>query len=358
MLRPRRSTFRSQSPFTILLETVPPVFHIGLVSCLAYYAFAMNPYSTEWKVSAVFVVGQIALNWFSFLANKSSVIPNPKNFPGYMHKYPAQDPEKRRKEEEEGRVATCTTFSRDKWRECETCDMHVPADTRFETKSESLYVVLNRRNVPFICRHCGHCRRCINFLDHHCYFLGHCVGRTNMRFFIVYAFYASLGSGLGTYNLMEVMKFYRTFISLECGYYFLPYIIVMYMLGRAMAFEVFYVALINFGAGACVSCAFFFTTSAYRSLIGYNPVEERKKRNNENYVVRIDRPTDDGERGPLHHFREVFGDFGLFHFVFPFTPFEGQPTPVEGYRRVISYNHDFVLNGMVHTSDVNLSHLE
>ena len=134
MLRPRRSTFRSQSPFTILLETVPPVFHIGLVSCLAYYAFAMNPYSTEWKVSAVFVVGQIALNWFSFLANKSSVIPNPKNFPGYMHKYPAQDPEKRRKEEEEGRVATCTTFSRDRWRECETCDMHVPADTRFDSK--------------------------------------------------------------------------------------------------------------------------------------------------------------------------------------------------------------------------------
>ena len=179
-----------------------------------------------------------------------------------------------------------------------------------------------------------------------------------MRFFIVYAFYASLGSGLGTYNLMEVMKFYRTFISLEFGYYFLPYIIVMYMLGRAMAFEVFYVALINFGAGACVSCAFFFATSAYRSLIGYNPVEERKKRKNENYVVRIDRPTDDCERGALYYFREVFGDFGLFHFVFPFSPFEGQPTPVEGYRRVISYNHDFVLNGMVHTSDVNLSHLE
>ena len=133
MLRPRRSTFRSQSPFTILLETVPPVFHIGLVSCLAYYAFAMNPYSTEWKVSAVFVVGQIVLNWFSFLANKSSVVPNPKNFPGYMHKYAAQDPEKRRKEEEEGKVAYCTTFSRDRWRECETCDMHVPADTRFDS---------------------------------------------------------------------------------------------------------------------------------------------------------------------------------------------------------------------------------
>jgi len=332
-MRPRRSTFRSQSPLTILLETIPPVFHISLVSCLAYYAFAMNPYSTEWKVSAVFVVGQIALNWFSFLANKSSVIPNPKNFPGYMHKYEAQDPERRRKEEE---VKSSTTFSRDRWRECETCDMHVPADTR----------------------HCGHCRRCIHFLDHHCYFLGHCVGRNNMRFFIVYAFYASLGSGLGTYNLMEVMKFYRTFISLEFGYYFLPYVIVMYLMGRAMAFEVFYVALINFGAGACVTCAFFFATSTYRSLIGYNPVEERKKKNNHSYVVRIDHPADEGGRGLLDHFREVFGDFGLIHFLFPFTPFDGQPTPVEGYRRVISYNHDFVLNGMVHTSDVNLSHLE
>ena len=179
-----------------------------------------------------------------------------------------------------------------------------------------------------------------------------------MRFFIVYAFYASVGSGLGTYNLMEVMKFYRTFISLEFGYYFLPYIAVMYLLGRAMAFEVFYVALINFGAGACASCAFFFSLATYRSLVGYNPVEERKKRKNDNYVVRMDQPPGEDERGPLDHFRDVFGDFGIFHFLFPLSPFDGQPAPVEGYRRVISYNHDFVLNGMVHTSDVNLSHLE
>ena len=45
------------------------------------------------------------------------------------------------------------------WRECETCDMHVPLRTH----------------------HCGHCGRCIYALDHHCYFLGHCVGRFNLR---------------------------------------------------------------------------------------------------------------------------------------------------------------------------------
>ena len=90
MLRPRRSTFRSQSPLTILLETIPPVFHVGLVSCLAYYAFAMNPYSTEWKAAALFVVGQIALNWLFFISNRVAIQYNfcwpefwPENWPQF-----------------------------------------------------------------------------------------------------------------------------------------------------------------------------------------------------------------------------------------------------------------------------------
>ena len=46
------------------------------------------------------------------------------------------------------------------WKECESCDMH----------------------VPIISHHCSHCRKCIYALDHHCYFLGHCVGRANLRY--------------------------------------------------------------------------------------------------------------------------------------------------------------------------------
>ena len=53
---------------------------------------------------------------------------------------------------------------RSTWKECEACDMH----------------------VPLLSVHCSHCRKCIYALDHHCYFLGHCIGRGNQRFFIVF----------------------------------------------------------------------------------------------------------------------------------------------------------------------------
>ncbi len=53
------------------------------------------------------------------------------------------------------------------------------------------------------------------------------------------------------------MKFYRTFWSAsEIGYYFFPYTAAMYLLGRAAAFETFYVALINFGAASTGACIF------------------------------------------------------------------------------------------------------
>ena len=45
--------------------------------------------------------------------------------------------------------------AREGWRECENCDLHVPARTH----------------------HCGHCARCIYVLDHHCYFLGEIISQ-------------------------------------------------------------------------------------------------------------------------------------------------------------------------------------
>lgn len=61
------------------------------------------------------------------------------------------------------------------WKECEACDMH----------------------VPLLSVHCSHCRKCIYALDHHCYFLGHCIGRSNQKYFIVFCLYAAMGSAIG-----------------------------------------------------------------------------------------------------------------------------------------------------------------
>lgn len=48
-------------------------------------------------------------------------------------------------------------------------------------------------------------------------------------------------------------------------------------------------------------------------------------------------------------FSQVFGPCGFLHFFFPFLPFEA-PLVDEGYRRIITYNSDYVVDGMVVTN--------
>ena len=49
-------------------------------------------------------------------------------------------------------------------------------------------------------------------------------------------------------------------------------------------------------------------------------------------------------------FQQVFGPFGLLHFLSPFLPFEN-PKVDEGYRRILTYNSDIVVNGVVVCND-------
>ena len=82
---------------------------------------------------------QILANWALFLANKSTIATSSRNFPGYRHKYPSM---KYREEEDEEKEELMGVRS-DEWRECETCDMHVPKASG----------------------HCGHCRRYIYYVN-------------------------------------------------------------------------------------------------------------------------------------------------------------------------------------------------
>ena len=56
-------------------------------------------------------------------------------------------------------------------------------------------------------------RRCIYILDHHCFFLGHCVGRKNQKFFLVFCLYASIGCLIGVYHVFYTLNNYRVFWS-------------------------------------------------------------------------------------------------------------------------------------------------
>ena len=78
-------------------------------------------------------------------------------------------------------------------------------------------------------------------------------------------------------------------------------------------------------------------------------------RNEFTHIVKI-RYDDEKEIGKWDRFTVVFGSCGLLHFLFPAFPYLGRPAAVEnGYRRIVTYNNDYILNGMVHTSDTLLT---
>ena len=62
------------------------------------------------------------------------------------------------------------------------------------------------------------------------------------------------------------------------------------------------------------------------------------------------------EMGQRERFRLAFGSFGFMHFLTAFNPLNRRPPAVEqGYRRIVTYNNDYVQNGMVYTSEERLN---
>ncbi|TGZ62035.1 hypothetical protein CRM22_007661 [Opisthorchis felineus] len=69
-----------------------------------------------------------------------------------------------------------------------------------------------RKSRPPRTHHCHICEACVIRRDHHCLFLGQCVGLANWRFFLSLVFYGAVGLSLASYlNLRFVF-----------GHYFLP----------------------------------------------------------------------------------------------------------------------------------------
>ena len=138
-------------------------------------------------------------------------------------------------------------------------------------------------HIPLRTYHCSLCNACISIPDHRkeykklcreynvtlnlflifslfsdCYFLGRCVGRANQRFFICFAFYASIGSLIGVSSILQVMTYYRDYQTIELFYYLLPVTVAAYFsgYGSIQPFEMLYVGLIDFGLGTFLFCSF------------------------------------------------------------------------------------------------------
>ena len=68
--RPMTRHRTRRNALVVLLETIPPAFHIALVSGLVYNVWVFHPNSPTWVMGSGFCVFQIILNWIQFLRYK------------------------------------------------------------------------------------------------------------------------------------------------------------------------------------------------------------------------------------------------------------------------------------------------
>lgn len=60
---------------------------------------------------------------------------------------------------------------------------------------------------PKRAHHCRYCHKCIELMDHHCFVLGHCIGKRNYKFFISYIFLVLIDSFLVLWVDAHVLVF-------------------------------------------------------------------------------------------------------------------------------------------------------
>lgn len=63
-----------------------------------------------------------------------------------------------------------------------------------EGRDGDFYCQSCEQNSPPRSHHCSFCDRCIVRRDHHCFFAAACIGHANARFFVVFNFFAFVGS--------------------------------------------------------------------------------------------------------------------------------------------------------------------
>ncbi|XP_038063867.1 probable palmitoyltransferase ZDHHC24 [Patiria miniata] len=196
--------------------------------------------------------------------------------------------------------------------------------TELSTSSSLLPTVLRpgwdycyscQRNTPPRAYHCGHCGICVLKRDHHCLFIGSCVGYANHRYYLVCIMYITLGALYANYlnmeyiveNVSENLKWTTLLAS------FTP--IFGWLFGLTQPVSYF----IAFQSGTCalgfLGFVILFGYHVYIALRGQTTHEKRRSR---------DRSYDLGWR---QNMREVLGTRWYLVWIFPLIR---SPLPGDG----------------------------
>ncbi|XP_022085241.1 probable palmitoyltransferase ZDHHC24 [Acanthaster planci] len=191
------------------------------------------------------------------------------------------------------------------------------------------YCYLCQQNSPPRSYHCGHCGVCVLKRDHHCLFIGSCVGYANQRYYLICIMYISLGALYANYLNMEFVvenvsqNLHWTTLLAS----FTPMFGWVFGLFRPVSY------FIAFQSGTCMLGFLAFTAlfcyHAYIALRGQTTHEKRRIR---------DRSYDLGWR---QNIRDVLGTRWYLVWIFPLIT---SPLPGDGVH--------FLKRGMVGLEEV------
>ena len=91
---------------------------------------------------------------------------------------------------------------------------------KYETCDFTMQFVKSNKKRSFV--HCDACDHCISKRDYHSFLLGGCVIQQNKSYFIVFLFYASIGSLIALIWVIPYLTTEYNFFSWEMGYFFGP----------------------------------------------------------------------------------------------------------------------------------------
>ncbi|KAI1714377.1 DHHC palmitoyltransferase domain-containing protein [Ditylenchus destructor] len=188
-------------------------------------------------------------------------------------------------------------------------ELYDRTDSTSGTDSSKLCVECNII-TPKRCHHCPLCNICVLRKDHHCFLIGGCVGLANQRYFIVFLFWAAIGSLYGTMiNFAYLNRFVTPWYPTGWLCYIGPVTLIRWLLGYEQFFNMCLCVLFSMSFASFVGALAFFVLQMFYTSQGYTMHDYHGGRLRDQ--LESDGNTFD-ERIAL-----VFGKRWLLNFIFP-----------------------------------------
>lgn len=201
-------------------------------------------------------------------------------------------------------------------------------------KGAGNYCLECNRIRPLRSHHCRLCNMCVLRKDHHCFLTGACVGIANQRFFIVFVWWASIGTAFGSsFLLMYLLQYVESdFYPFGWTKFLAPVAIVRWLLSYETFTNTVMCTAFSISSATCIIAVLFFGSQMFYTLSGYTMYDYHT-------LSRKFELHGDGERYS-ERLRMIFGHYWIINFIFPLLCCQNQLTENIAQNLFASFSKD------------------